>query len=174
MGATKPKTKAKAKAPVTAVRGSAKKTTAVAPSAKETELRKILEDLRRNTLIEIKEKVKSGTAATSQEIGDIYDQASEERDRELELLLGDRERNKLLMIDEAFARLKEGTYGLCEECGDPINPKRLRIVPFTRTCVDCQTDKEHEDRIMRDRDQDTEKIYTSVSSETTHSTDEDD
>lgn len=139
--------------------------------AKGDELRSILEDLREATLKEINEKGKSGSAGTSKEIGDIYDQASEERDRELDLLLSDRERGKLQQIDDAFARLQEGTYGMCEECGEPINPKRLRIVPFTRTCVDCQTDKEHEERRQRDRDVD-ERVYGVYAGEGPSSTDD--
>lgn len=146
----------------------------VAPAPKGNELRAILEDLRRDTLKEIQEKVRSGTAGTSKEIGDMYDQASEERDRELDLLLGDRERGKLMQIDDAFTRLKEGSYGMCEECGEPINPKRLRIVPFARTCVDCQTDKEYEERINRDRDVETERVYTVAASDAPASTDEED
>lgn len=139
--------------------------------AKGDELRSILEDLREATLKEIQEKAKSGTAGTSKEIGDMYDQASEERDRELDLLLSDRERGKLAQIDDAFLRLKEGTYGNCEECGEPINPKRLRIVPFARTCVDCQTDKEHEERRQRDRDVD-ERVYGVYAGEGPTSTDD--
>lgn len=146
----------------------------VAGKGKEVELRSILEDLRRDTLKEIQDKVKSGTAGTSKEIGDMYDQASEERDRELDLLLGDRERGKLMQIEDAFVRLKEGSYGLCEECGEPINPKRLRIVPFARTCVDCQTDKENEERMNRDRDVETERVYTVAASDAPTSTDEED
>ena len=138
-----------------------KKAAEAAPEMDEQKvLRSNLEDLRQRTLREIAEKVKSGTAATGQEIGDIYDLASEERNRELDLLMGDRERNKLQMIDDAFARLEEGTYGQCEECGDPINPKRLKALPFARTCVDCQTDKENEERMIRDRDQDTNRVYS--------------
>lgn len=180
----KPKAKAApAKAPAAkpskTVAAARKKAPAAAAtdmsSAKEGgELRAILEELRHKTLHEIKEKVRSGTAATSKEIGDMYDQASEERDRELDLLLGDRERGKLLQIDEAFTRLREGTYGVCEECGEPINPKRLRIVPFTRTCVDCQTDKEHEERIQRDRDVEPDRVYTVAAGDAPTSGSEDD
>jgi DnaK suppressor protein len=178
----KPKAKAPAAKPAKATTSPARKKAAAASSgaseelsAKDSELRLILEELRQKTLREIKEKVKSGTEATMKEIGDMYDQASEERDRELDLLLGDRERGKLLQIDEAFARLREGTYGICEECGEPINPKRMRIVPFTRTCVDCQTDKEHEERIMRDRDIEPERVYTVIAGDapTSGSEDED-
>ena len=157
--AARPTAPAKKKAPEPHKKVAAKgKGDGKASKQKGGELRSILEDLRAATLKEINEKVKSGTAGTMKEIGDMYDQASEERDRELDLLLSDRERGKLLQIDDAFARLKEGTYGLCEECGEQINPKRLRIVPFARTCVDCQTDKEHEERRQRDRDID-ERVY---------------
>lgn len=133
---------------------------ATAEMKEQQELRGMLDELRKRTLREIAEKVKSGTAATGQEIGDIYDLASEERNRELDLLMGDRERNKLQMIDEAFSRLEEGTYGQCEECGDPINPKRLKALPFARTCVDCQTDKENEERMLKDRDQESNRVYS--------------
>lgn len=184
--AAKPASKAAAKAPAKpaakkkpeakpAAKSAAKPAAkAASPKGKENELRVILEDLRRDTLKEIQEKVRSGTAGTSKEIGDMYDQASEERDRELDLLLGDRERGKLHQIDDAFTRLKEGTYGICEECGEPINPKRLRIVPFARTCVDCQTDKEHEERVNRDRDVETERVYSVTTGDAPASTDEED
>lgn len=175
--AARPASKPAAKPAKTAVKAAAAARplkVAVAPKGKEGELRSILEDLRRDTLKEIQEKVRSGTAGTSKEIGDMYDQASEERDRELDLLLGDRERGKLMQIDDAFTRLKEGSYGICEECGEPINPKRLRIVPFARTCVDCQTDKENEERMNRDRDVETERVYTVAASDAPTSTDEED
>lgn len=42
----------------------------------------------------------------------------------------------------ALERLDEGEYGVCEECGEPINPKRLAAVPWTDCCVGCQTERE--------------------------------
>ena len=143
------------------------------PSKTQKELRSILEELRHKTLLDAKEKLKSGTAATQQEIGDFYDQASEERDRELDLLLSDRERGKLRQIDEAFERLEEGTYGQCEDCGEMINPKRLRIVPFARTCVECQADKEQEERVMKDREISSDKVYSVLATQR-HTMEEDD
>ncbi len=154
----KAKSKSGTKAAATAKRTEKPTEKAEAAGSQEQELRSILEELRQRTLRDIAEKVKSGTAATGQEIGDIYDLASEERTRELDLLMGDRERQKLQQIDNAFVRLEEGTYGFCEECGEPINPKRLRAVPFARSCVDCQQDKENEERMMRDRDH-SDKVY---------------
>jgi DnaK suppressor protein len=179
--AAKPAAKKAAAPKTTASKAAAPKATARAAGPRagkemdgfEAEFLEILEDLQRKTMKEIAEKLKSSTAATSKDIGDFYDLASEERDRELELLLGDRERGKLRLINEAFSRLEEGTYGQCEECGEFINPKRLKIVPFARTCVDCQADKEHEERQMKERDVEGEKVYSALSTDRP-SLDEDD
>jgi len=96
------------------------------------------------TLQEINKTVKSGTEtlATGEPSGDIYDQASSERDRELGLLLGDREREKLHNIDEALLRIHENEYGICEECDEEIPIGRLKVLPFARHCVKCKTDLE--------------------------------
>lgn len=74
--------------------------------------------------------------------GDIYDQASSERDRELGLLLSDRERDKLRKIDEALLKIEDGEYGICEECEEEIPLGRLKVMPFARYCVKCQSDIE--------------------------------
>ena len=117
----------------------------VAPKMEKwQEIRVILEKIKEDTLREIKKSVKNGTdaAATNEPGGDIYDQASSERDRELGLLLGDREREKLHSIDEALFRIDEGEYGICEECDDDIPIGRLKAMPFTRHCVKCKSDLE--------------------------------
>ncbi|MEI6702565.1 MAG: TraR/DksA C4-type zinc finger protein [Deltaproteobacteria bacterium] len=108
------------------------------------EIRVILEKIKEDTLCEISKSVKNGTdaVATNEPGGDIYDQASSERDRELGLLLGDREREKLHSIDEALLRIDEDEYGICEECDDDIPLGRLKAMPFTRHCVKCKSDLE--------------------------------
>ncbi|MDD2308133.1 MAG: TraR/DksA family transcriptional regulator [Desulfuromonadaceae bacterium] len=108
------------------------------------EIRVILEKLKEDTLREIRKSVKSGTEAVAaiEPSGDIYDQASSERDRELGLLLGDREREKIHSIDEALLRISEGDYGICEECDEDIPLGRLKAMPFARHCVKCKTDLE--------------------------------
>jgi DnaK suppressor protein len=107
------------------------------------EVKKILLQMKADTLREISKSVKSTSNGTSGEpSGDIYDQASSERDRELGLLLGDREREKLRNIEEALERFDEGEYGICEECGDDIPTGRLKVMPFARYCVRCKTDLE--------------------------------
>lgn len=108
------------------------------------EIKLVLEKLKEDTLREIRKSVKNGTEAVAaiEPGGDIYDQASSERDRELGLLLGDREREKIHSIDEALMRIDEGDYGICEECDEDIPLGRLKAMPFTRHCVKCKSDLE--------------------------------
>ncbi len=127
---------------------------------KQAEMKGILLQMKDDTLREISKAMKSGTDASSGEpSGDIYDQASSERDRELGLILGDREREKVRNIDEALQRIADGEYGICEECEEEIPLGRLKVVPFARYCVKCKADIEkqqaqtkrfEEDRAYRD------------------------
>ena len=100
------------------------------------EIRDILLQMKEDTLREITKSLKNGanTALIGEPSGDIYDQASSERDRELGLLLGDREREKVHAIDEALLRIDENEYGVCEECEEEI--------PLGRHCVKCKADLE--------------------------------
>jgi len=108
------------------------------------EIRDILLQMKEDTLREITKSLKNGadTALISEPSGDIYDQASSERDRELGLLLGDREREKVHAIDEALLRIDEDEYGVCEECEEEIPLGRLKAMPFARHCVKCKSDLE--------------------------------
>lgn len=121
---------------------------AAAPTApsqqKWEEIRQLLIQMKEATLREIARAIKNGSEATVGEetTGDIYDQASSERDRELGLLLSDRERQKLHNIDDALLRIQEGEYGICEECDEEIPLGRLKAMPLTRHCVKCKSDLE--------------------------------
>ncbi|WP_243369867.1 TraR/DksA C4-type zinc finger protein [Geotalea sp. SG265] len=107
------------------------------------EMKAILLKMKEETIKEISKSLKSGSDVTTNEpSGDIYDQASSERDRELGLLLDDREREKLRNIDEALLKIEEEEYGICEECEEEIPIGRLKIVPFARYCVKCKSDLE--------------------------------
>jgi len=124
------------------------------------EMKSILLKMKDDALEEIGKALKSGTDKPGDETsGDIYDQASNERDRELLLLLGDREREKIRNIEDALTRLEEGEYGICEDCEEEIPIGRLKAMPFARLCVKCKTDLEklqaqtkrfEEDRVYRD------------------------
>ncbi|MRR34338.1 TraR/DksA family transcriptional regulator [bacterium] len=110
---------------------------------KQDEMKALLLKSKDEILAGINKAMKSGTEAnTGEPTGDIYDQASSERDRELGLLLNDRERDKLRQIDEALLRIADGEYGICEECEEEIPLGRLKVMPFARFCVRCQSDME--------------------------------
>jgi DnaK suppressor protein len=94
---------------------------------------------------------------------DAYDLASEERDREINFILSDRERAKIKDIDDALARLAEQSYGICEECGLDIGEERLEALPFTRVCRDCQQDREREAKLQRNFDSE-DRAYRKVGS----------
>lgn len=147
--ATKPRAIARAKPRAAAPRGEAKKTTEKQKgkvSFKKEVIQKLLEAKNR-ILQEVSHKVKSESDSHKFEIGDIYDIASTERERELTLMLGDRDRGKLAEIEDALDRLNNSSYGECEECGEPIAEDRLRALPFTRVCIECQSRSEKEQKI---------------------------
>jgi DnaK suppressor protein len=107
------------------------------------EMKAILLKLKEETLKEINKSMKTTSdMPASEPSGDIYDQASSERDRELGLILSDREREKLRNIEEALERIADGDYGTCEECGCDIPIGRLRVMPFAHYCVKCKEDIE--------------------------------
>lgn len=106
--------------------------------------RKHLEEMKTQLLSEIRQDLREGREGTKDEGRDAYDIASEERDREIHMLLSDRERNKLQAIEDALDRIEEGTYATCDNCEGDIHPERLKVMPFTRLCVECQSELEQE------------------------------
>ena len=105
-------------------------------------LKKSLIKMREELLKEIDEIIKSERSSPERDVGDFYDDADIEKGRQMTHLLGERERAKLSAIDNALDKIGEGTYGLCEECGEDINKKRLKIIPFTKYCIECQSELE--------------------------------
>ena len=73
---------------------------------------------------------------------DPTDRASVESDRNFILRLRDRERKLIGKIKEALERIEDGTFGICEECGEEIGIKRLEARPVTTYCIDCKTKQE--------------------------------
>ncbi|MCH8888697.1 MAG: TraR/DksA family transcriptional regulator [SAR324 cluster bacterium] len=74
----------------------------------------------------------------SLDVGDDLDQASNERDREFNLIMHQRHLRRLHQIEEAFNRMDDGSYGLCEGTDETINPKRLLIMPLTKYSIEYQ------------------------------------
>jgi DnaK suppressor protein len=106
----------------------------------------MLEEMKQQLMKEMHARVKGETEGVKDEGRDTYDLASDERDREINFILNDREREKLHAIDEALQRIKEKTYGLCESCEGEIQLGRLKVLPFTRLCVKCQEENEKESK----------------------------
>lgn len=160
--AVKAKTKAKAKAKGK-VNASAPKVKA-APAAKDAvsslrkdALRKILMDRRQEVIEEIDGLLGNRMSDEYQRrvdsAPDVGDQAllDTERVRDISIL---EMRNRLRQqIDEALAKLEEGTYGRCADCGADITEKRLRAVPFARRCVACQEKQEMLEKIEMEEEQ---------------------
>lgn len=81
---------------------------------------------------------------------DIADRASSETDRAIELRARDRQRKLISKIDAALARIDEGTYGYCEETGEPISLKRLAARPIATLSIEAQERHERRERVYRD------------------------
>ena len=79
--------------------------------------------------------------------GDVCDIASSDRERELTLRLSERGREKLREIEEALERIEDGSFGTCEQCGARIPKGRLKVMPFTTTCVACKSKQEKQRKL---------------------------
>lgn len=81
---------------------------------------------------------------------DMADRASSEADRALELRARDRQRKLIVKIDAALQRIEEGSYGYCEETGEPINLRRLDARPIATLSVEAQERHERREKVYRD------------------------
>ncbi|MCK5391824.1 MAG: TraR/DksA C4-type zinc finger protein [Deltaproteobacteria bacterium] len=106
------------------------------------EIKEMLLVTRKELLQDVSQSMRSESDLLKHDIGDFYDHASNDRDRELSLMLADREREKLTHVDDALKRIELGTYGICESCEEIIEKGRLIAMPFTKLCLSCQEDIE--------------------------------
>ncbi|MEG9883278.1 MAG: RNA polymerase-binding protein DksA [Hyphomicrobiales bacterium] len=83
---------------------------------------------------------------------DFADRAATESDRALELKIRDRQRKLIAKIDAALERIENGTYGYCEQTGEPISLKRLEARPIVTLSVEAQERHECFERVHRDGD----------------------
>jgi DnaK suppressor protein len=79
-----------------------------------------------------------GRTADEDAAQDIADRAASSYNKEFLFSQSNNERQLLMMVDGALARIREGSFGECISCGKEINPKRLEAVPWTRHCIECQ------------------------------------
>ena len=105
------------------------------------EIKRLLLKEKETILSEIREKTEiNGVNKT--EIGDAIDSSVEEQDRELDLLLQEREQTRLEGIEIALTRIESDDFGYCDECGEEISKKRLLAFPLAQTCINCQSNIE--------------------------------
>jgi DnaK suppressor protein len=81
---------------------------------------------------------------------DVADRATSETDRSLELRTRDRQRKLISKIEAALSRIEDGTYGYCEESGEPISLKRLDARPVATLSIEAQERHERREKVYRD------------------------
>src|SRR6187431_399576 len=108
------------------------------------ELKKMLEDRRRELLNEVQGRIRDVRLEGNKD-RDVLDQGETSEvdiQEDIEFALIQMKSETLHKIEEALARLEEGTYGNCFECGDEISERRLRALPFAVRCKDCEEARE--------------------------------
>ncbi|MBI2834164.1 MAG: TraR/DksA C4-type zinc finger protein [Acidobacteria bacterium] len=117
-----------------------------------TELKRILEERRREMVSEVKEKIRdarSGDSTMTHGVVDAGETSEADIQDDIEFALIQMKAETLSKIDEALARLDDGTYGYCFECGEEISQQRLRALPFAVRCKDCEEAREVAERRER-------------------------
>lgn len=105
-------------------------------------IKEMLFQMKKELLQGVDQSIKDESDYLKNDVGDFYDHASNDRDRELALTFTDRERAKLVQIDEALKRIEEGGYGECDNCMDEIGEDRLKVMPFAKLCLSCKIELE--------------------------------
>ena len=101
---------------------------------------------RLKAILEEAEKTVKGMTNDRDSFPDPTDRANLETDRNFLLRIRDRERKLIGKIKEALARIDDGTFGICEECGEEISEERLKARTMTTLCIDCKTKAEEEEK----------------------------
>ena len=96
-----------------------------------------LEEIRFAIVGEVQEKYKFPQDHLTEQVADIADDAVQSYERQLMMGLGEKEFEKLRLVEEAIEKLDEGQYGICLECEELISEERLTVIPFASHCVDC-------------------------------------
>src|SRR5262245_10831068 len=133
------------------------KTKSYRPSDKEPFMNERQREYFRNKLETWKEDILKEARDTLQHLQDenvnhpdLADRASSETDRAIELRARDRQRKLIAKIDEALKRIEDGSYGYCEETGEPISLKRLEARPIATLSVEAQERHEKREKVYRD------------------------
>lgn len=109
--------------------------------------RKLLLDEKQRILNNAKNALKNELVISSDDLFDETDLAASEVNQNLTFKLRDRERQLLSKIDEAMARIEDGSFGSCADCEEPIEVKRLEARPMSDLCIACKEKQEHRQKI---------------------------
>jgi DnaK suppressor protein len=109
--------------------------------------KKLLIEEKQRLLNNSKNALKNELALSPDDLPDETDLAASEINQNLVFKLRDRERQLLAKIDEALARIDDGTFGTCEECEEEIEPRRLEARPVSTLCIACKERQEHREKI---------------------------
>jgi len=127
------------------------------PTEKEPFMNDRQRDYFRNKLLAWREDILKEAKETLQHLQDenqnhpdLADRASSETDRAIELRARDRQRKLIAKIDAALQRIEDGTYGYCEETGEPISIKRLEARPIATLSIEAQERHERIEKVSRD------------------------
>jgi DnaK suppressor protein len=127
------------------------------PTDKEPFMNERQREYFRNKLLTLKEDILKEAKETlahlhaeNENHPDLADRASSETDRAIELRAGDRQRKLIAKIEAALRRLEDGTYGYCEESGEPISLRRLEARPIATLSIEAQERHERRERVYRD------------------------
>lgn len=104
----------------------------------------------KQSLLEESKSTIEDMQSDARNIPDVADRASEETDRALELRTRDRQRKLVAKIDSALRRIEDGSYGFCEDTGEPISLKRLDARPIATLSLEAQERHERKEKVHRD------------------------
>jgi DnaK suppressor protein len=107
---------------------------------------KILIDKRQKLLTNALQTLESEMTLDQADLADEMDLASSEYLQSFQFRLRGRERTFLSKIDKALSKLKDGSFGVCEDCGEPIHAKRLEARPEATLCIKCKEEQEREEQ----------------------------
>ncbi len=109
-------------------------------------IKKILEEQKTNLIKEAMAAISNNRNPELETYSDLGDQASAESDRNFLIRLKEREQKLIKKIDLALEQIKNGTFGICVDCGKEIGFKRLKARPVATLCIECKTNAEKEEK----------------------------
>ncbi|CAN2041585.1 RNA polymerase-binding transcription factor DksA [Candidatus Magnetomoraceae bacterium gMMP-15] len=115
---------------------------------KDIEYFKNLLEKQLDELLNQAEDTVSGMSNQKESFPDPTDRASHEANRNFTLRIRDRESKLIKKIKKTLQRIEDGTFGICENCGEDISLKRIKARPVTTQCIDCKTKEEKAEKAM--------------------------